>query len=73
MNNTPKLPKVTDKSIITFLRFKKDRKGEVTATTEKVSWFKRDDGSKYVNVEPFNAGRMDIQMMQRSQHQEITL
>lgn len=56
---------MADKIIAQFLRFSK---GE---NTEKVTWFKQADGTKYAIKQPFKAGRMDIAQLKASQHNEI--
>lgn len=53
--------------IISFLRFTE------SGSVEKVTWFKRQDGTKYATKQPFKAGRMDIAKLQMSQHHEITI
>lgn len=52
------------KPIISFIRFN-DAGG-----VEKVTWYKRSDGSKYLEIEPFKAGKMDIAMMMESPYLE---
>jgi hypothetical protein len=58
---------MTDKKITQFIRF------TASGSVEKVSWFKREDGTKYATKQPFKAGRMDIAALKASQHQEVTL
>lgn len=52
------------KKIMSFIRFN-DAGG-----VEKVSWYKRSDGSKYSEIEPFKAGKMDIALMLESPYLE---
>jgi hypothetical protein len=56
-----------DRKIISYLRFTN------AGSTEKVSWFKRADGTKYATKELFKAGRMDIAALKASQYQEVTI
>ena len=56
-----------DRKITQFIRFTE------SGSVEKVTWFKKPDGTKYATKQPFKAGRMDIAALKASQYQEVTI
>jgi len=56
-----------DRKITQFIRFTE------SGSVEKVTWFKKPDGTKYATKQPFKAGRMDIAQLKASQYQEVTI